>query len=38
MIEELIPAIGYISSMLISGYTEAQVQQLIKGSTHESTP
>jgi hypothetical protein len=37
MIEELIPVIGYYQTMIISGYTNYQIQQLIKGSTHEST-
>jgi len=37
MIEELLPAIGYYQAMLISGYTNYQIQQLIKGSTHEPT-
>ena len=36
MMPELIPAIGYVNAMLISGYTEYQIQQLIKGSSYES--
>ncbi len=37
MISELIPAIGYYQSMLILGYSNYQIQQIIKGSTYEST-
>ena len=37
MIQELIPVIGYHKSMLISGYSDYQIQQIIKGSTYEST-
>ena len=37
MIQELIPVIGYHQSMLISGYSDYQIQQIIKGSTYEST-
>ena len=37
MIEELVPAIGYYQTMIISGYTDHQIQQLIKGSTYEPT-
>jgi hypothetical protein len=37
MISELIPAIGYYQAMLISGYSDYQIQQTIKGSTYEST-
>jgi hypothetical protein len=36
MISELIPVIGYHQAMLISGYSDYQIQQIIKGSTHES--
>jgi hypothetical protein len=36
MIPELIPVIGYQQAMLISGYSEYQIQQIIKGSTYES--
>lgn len=36
MITELIPAIGYYQTMIIIGYTDHQIQQLIKGSTYES--
>ena len=36
MIQELIPVVGYVNAMLISGYTEYQIQQLIKGSSYES--
>jgi hypothetical protein len=36
MISELIPVIGYYQTMLISGYSDYQIQQIIKGSTHES--
>jgi hypothetical protein len=36
MIQELIPVIGYQQAMLISGYSEYQIQQIIKGSTYES--
>lgn len=37
MISELIPAIGYYQVMLMFGYSDYQIQQLIKGSTYEST-
>ena len=38
MILELIPVIGYHQAMLISGYSDYQIKQIIKGcSTHEST-
>ena len=37
MIEELIPAMGYYPTMIISGYTSYQIQQIIKGSTYEPT-
>jgi hypothetical protein len=37
MIPELIPTIGYVNTMLIAGYTEYQIQQLIKGSSYEPT-
>jgi len=37
MIHELVPAIGYYQAMLISGYSEYQTQQIIKGSTYEQT-
>jgi hypothetical protein len=37
MILELIPVIGYHKAMLISGYSDYQIKQIIKGSTHEST-
>jgi hypothetical protein len=36
MIEELIPVIGFNQAILISGYNEYQIQQIIKGSTYES--
>jgi hypothetical protein len=36
MILELIPVIGYYQTMLMSGYSDYQIQQIIKGSTHES--
>jgi len=36
MTNELIPVIGYHQAMLMSGYTDYQIQQLIKGSSHES--
>jgi hypothetical protein len=37
MISELIPVVGYSQAMLISGYSSYQIQQIIKGSTYEST-
>ena len=37
MISELIPVIGYSQAMLISGYSDYQIQQIIRGSTYEST-
>jgi hypothetical protein len=37
MINELIPVIGFKQVMLISGYNEYQIQQIIKGSTYEPT-
>jgi hypothetical protein len=36
MINELIPVIGYHQAMLISGYSNYQIQQIIKGSSYES--
>jgi hypothetical protein len=36
MIHELIPVIGYQQAMLMSGYTEYQIEQIIKGSSYES--
>jgi hypothetical protein len=38
MISELIPVVGYYQAMLISGYSDYQIQQIIKGSSHESFP
>ena len=35
MISELIPVIGYHQAKLMSGYSEYQIQQIIKGSTYE---
>ena len=37
MISELIPVIGYYQAMLISGYSDYQIQQITKGSTYEPT-
>lgn len=37
MILELIPVVGYYKAMLISGYSDYQIKQIIKGSTYEST-
>lgn len=37
MIPELIPVIGYYQAMLMSGYSDYQIKQIIKGSTYEST-
>ena len=37
MILELIPIIGYHQAMLISGYSDYQIQQITKGSTYEPT-
>ena len=37
MISELIPVIGYQQAMLISGYSDYQIQQITKGSTYEPT-
>jgi hypothetical protein len=37
MIPELIPVIGYYQTMLMFGYSDYQIQQIIKGSTYEST-
>jgi hypothetical protein len=36
MINELIPVVGYYQAMILSGYTDYQIQQLIKGSSYES--
>jgi len=36
MISELIPVIGYYQAMVVSGYSNYQIQQIIKGSTYES--
>ena len=35
MIHELIPVIGYRQAMLMYGYSDYQIQQITKGSTHE---
>ena len=37
MILELIPVIGYYQAMLLSGYSDYQIQQITKGSTYEPT-
>jgi hypothetical protein len=37
MISELIPVIGYRQAMLMSGYSDYQIQQITKGSTYEPT-
>jgi hypothetical protein len=37
MINELIPLMGLYQAMLIAGYNEYQIKQIIKGSTHEPT-
>ena len=37
MILELIPVIGYHQAMLMSGYSDHQIQQITKGSTYEPT-
>jgi hypothetical protein len=37
MINELIPVMGFNQAMLLSGYNEYQIKQIIKGSTHEPT-
>lgn len=37
MIQELIPVLGYYQAMILSGYSDYQIQQIIKGSTYEST-
>jgi hypothetical protein len=37
MILELIPVIGYHQAMLMSGYSDYQIQQITKGSTYEPT-
>jgi hypothetical protein len=37
MIHELIPVIGYHQTMLMSGYSDYQIQQITKGSTYEPT-
>ena len=36
MISVLIPVIGYYQAMILSGYADHQIQQIIKGSTYES--
>ena len=36
MISELIPVVGYYQAMLISGYSDYRIQQIIKGSSYES--
>ena len=36
MIQELIPVLGYYQTMIMSGYSDYQIQQLIKGSTYGS--
>jgi hypothetical protein len=35
MISELIPVVGYHQAMLILGYSDYQIQQIIKGSSYE---
>jgi hypothetical protein len=37
MIPELATVVGYYQAMLMSGYNEYQIQQIIKGSTYEPT-
>jgi hypothetical protein len=37
MISELIPVVGYYQAMIILGYSTDQIQQIIRGSTYEST-
>ena len=37
MIHELTPVIGYYQAMLMSGYSDYQIQQITKGSTYEPT-
>jgi hypothetical protein len=37
MILELIPVVGYYQAMLMSGYSDYQIQQITKGSTYEPT-
>jgi hypothetical protein len=37
MISELIPVVGYYQAMIILGYSADQIQQIIRGSTYEST-
>ena len=37
MISELIPVVGHYQTMIILGYSDYQIKQIIKGSTHEST-
>lgn len=36
MLPELIPIVGYSQAMLIAGYSDYQIQQIIKGSSYES--
>jgi hypothetical protein len=36
MISELIPVVGHYQAMLMSGYSDYQIQQIVKGSTYES--
>lgn len=37
MISEFIPVVGYYQTMIILSYSADQIQQIIKGSTYEST-
>ena len=37
MISELALVVGYYQAMLMSGYSDYQIQQIIKGSTYEPT-
>jgi hypothetical protein len=36
MLQELIPVLGYYQAMILSGYSDYQIQQIIKGSSYES--
>lgn len=37
MILELVPVIGFYQAMILNGFSEHQIQNIISGSTYEQT-
>lgn len=35
MINELIPVLGFYQAMILSGFSEYQISEIVKGSTYE---